>query len=766
MRNSKNKRTEDNQNGHTSEMAEPSAPTYAETLSTERRESLSPTLYIGEEGALASNGYDDPAGAGVGYELAVDEQLQPKKTIPTPVSAPFPLVRNKVYGTYRGASGTFELEMRVDTDGPTPLNIVSGDYYTISGATKNYFGSFMVRGVAVTTAGGVITITGTASTTWVTPYNKIRLTLNQTNLGLPLAPAHMQWIHGTTGAPGALYLCNYAKRGYRSVRLEQDRTSDVATSFTGYNTGSLPSGGPARLLTINAAYAEAGVDMAAGGVTSVVPLALAGTDAKWTDAELHNAMVSHFSLYSSTKPAWDVWLLHAMDHILGPGLYGIMFDQSGLQRQGCAVFYRGIGGSTPEQKRLQVYTCVHELGHCFNLLHSWQKSLATPPKPNNVNALSWMNYPWGYPAGPAAFWNAFGFKFENSELEHIRHGYRNNVIMGGNPFGTGSSLQQINALFDKPVENNAPLELVLQARRAYYLGEPVDLEIQLRTTTFRNNEVINNLHPDFGFVTVGIKKPGGEVVVYEPLGEKCIMPDHTVLNLDNPAIYETAYIGFHKGGFIFDQPGKYEVKAVYTAEDGSRIVSDMLSVRVKSPVTPQEDDLADTFLDEEVGYLLKFKGSDAPYLQKGNELLDKVINNHKGHPLTVYAQYVKGINAQRAFKTITPAKVLEVREPNFAAGTDLLRQAIDKSKKGQGLDNIRLNKTMQVLAQAYQREGNQEAARNTMNDMVSYFDKQPLKPHVKALIAQQAAAALQDQDQDQNQNRDKGRPDKDRLDRE
>ena len=59
-----------------------------------------------------------------------------------------------------------------------------------------------------------------------------------------------------------------------------------------------------------------------------------------------------------------------------------MFEQQGKQRQGYAVFYQGIGGTTADARRLQLYTCIHELGHCFNLLHSWQKSLATPPQPS------------------------------------------------------------------------------------------------------------------------------------------------------------------------------------------------------------------------------------------------------------------------------------------------------------------------------------------------------------------------------------------------
>ena len=54
----------------------------------------------------------------------------------TIVPGPITLVKNAVYGSYRGSSGSFELELRVDIDGPTPLYKVSGDYYSVTGYTK------------------------------------------------------------------------------------------------------------------------------------------------------------------------------------------------------------------------------------------------------------------------------------------------------------------------------------------------------------------------------------------------------------------------------------------------------------------------------------------------------------------------------------------------------------------------------------------------------------------------------------------------------
>ncbi|MEO6734572.1 MAG: hypothetical protein ABIN01_25350 [Ferruginibacter sp.] len=679
----------------------------------------------------------------VGSYTTVDTTQDIANAAPILPIIPIPVL-NKVFGRYEGQLGNFEVELRVDIDGTKALKKISGDYYVISGQTKSYFGSFVADSITTTIANNIITVTGTAVTTWATSFNKLKIVIKQTLILQPLAPALLQWFHVTTNAPGALYVCNNFSRAFRTVRLEQDRTSGV-TPFTSYLTGSLPSGGPSRLLSINTAYNEAGVEMINAGISNVVPMALAGADAKWTNAEMHNAMVNHFSIYQNA-PAWDVWLLHAYEHINGPGLYGIMFDQAGLQRQGCAVFYRGIGGVSADSQRLQLYTCVHELGHCFNLLHSWQKSLATPPKPNIPSSLSWMNYPWGFPGGAVPFWNGFPFQFDPVEVSHIRHGLRNNVIMGGNPFTVGSSLQDIGGIFEDNIENTSNLELELEAKKTYLLGEPVVLETKLKTTSTKNNRVISSLHANYGFITIGIKKPGGEIVVYEPLAEMCVVPEHTVLNSKNPGVYESSYIGFGKHGFIFDQPGIYQLRAVFYNEDGSRIVSDTLKLRVKYPLSKQDDEIADLLLTDEAGYLFAFMGSDAPYLKKGNDALNLVAEKYKDHPLAVYAQFIKGVNEQRTFKTITPEKKLEVREPNFASGEALLTEVIEKSKAGKGLDNISLNQSMQILAKAYQREGNMEAAQHTVKNLVSHFSKQPIKAEVKEMIAKDAAKILAPED--------------------
>ena len=84
-------------------------------------------------------------------ELAEEEAPEAP---PAPVDgAPIPLppvgVKRQVRGRYRGAAVGWQLDLRVDVDGPRPTDRVSGDFFSTSGATTAYFGSFVVNAVSI-----------------------------------------------------------------------------------------------------------------------------------------------------------------------------------------------------------------------------------------------------------------------------------------------------------------------------------------------------------------------------------------------------------------------------------------------------------------------------------------------------------------------------------------------------------------------------------------------------------------------------------------
>jgi hypothetical protein len=507
------------------------------------------------------------------------------------------------------------------------------------------------------------------------------------------------------GSPGATYTCGFESPYFRTLQLETDSVDDITQPvLSAYNTGSLPSGGPARNLSVVSAYAEAGIEMRPTSGTDVISNVEAG--ASWSDAELHASMERHFTLFRNV-PQWAAWLLVAQNHDLGPGLLGIMFDQLGPQRQGCAAFHRGLGGTTPQQLRLQLQTYVHELGHCFNLLHSWQKHLANPPGVSRPKSLSYMNYPWGYPDGEAAFWASFPFQFDNEEVVHLRHAFRNNIIFGGNPFAVGAGLINPEIMGDTIADESGLRFDLSTETRSFALGEPVVAKLTLSTRNDRGKIVHPYLHPNMQRTTIAIAKPNGQVVAYEPWIEHLVGPSEQPLTPGAP-IQDSAYIGFGKGGLYFEQPGRYQIRAIYYALDGSQVFSNVLNLRVRYPVTAQDERLAELLIGEEQGAQFYMMGSDSESLRHGADALDLVLKEYGKNPIADYVRFVKGVNLARTFKTIKEKGAgLEVRPADTEAAAQLITAAASETSP---VDTISKSQALRKLAIAQEKAGDKEGA--------------------------------------------------------
>ena len=686
-----------------------SDPTFIEVID---EESSYGEMAVDEMAALAEAevGVGEPTQAGEGEVATAPEEARALPVRPAVPSIPVIPVASPVSGHYRGTLGAFQLELRVDVDRIRPMKRVSGDFYQVSGGTTNYFGSFVVNSPSVSVTATEVTVKGLGSFTFSAGAPVVQVKIQRRRVFQPQAPATVQFFT-TGGSPGATFTCAFESIYFRTVRIETDRVSDLTTPvFSSYNTGSLPSGGPARNLSVVSAYAEAGIQMIPTSGSNVINVGEAGAGAKWSNAELHASMQKHFTLWKDLEQ-WAVWLLAAQLHDYGSGLYGIMFDQQGKQRQGCAVFHAGIGGTSADKLRLQLYTYVHELGHCFNLLHSWQKQYATPPVPNCPSSLSWMNYPWNYPDGGApTFWSNFPFQFDNEEVIHLRHAFRNNIIMGGSNFTVGAALGR--EVMADPVRDESGLTLSISThQRSFALGEPVVLQIALGTTDSRGRRVHTWLHPNCGMVKVVIRKPSGEVVAYEPLIDHLVGERESIIGRDE-SVRDSAYIGFGKGGFYFDQPGHYRIRAAYAALDGSEVLSEIITVRVRYPVTAADESLADLFMGEDQGTLLYLLGSDDESLKRGNDAFDEVLEKHAKHPMANYARLVKGVNASRNFKTVTEENEnrLVVRQAQLDESAKLLSAAADSRV----LDPVTTQMTLTNLAEVQTSAGDEAAAKKTL----------------------------------------------------
>lgn len=686
---------------------------------------------------------------------------------------PAPPAAQLVSGRYEGldsAGGEFRLELRVDVDRSTAANIVSGDLFQRSGgpsggtAVFKHWASFLFPAPLKPEANG-FTVTGEAVYVKNAKASTVNVKVPRAPLSAPMPPAEVTFsrtnvVNGVTEVVVEdTFECAYVSPFFRTVEYEVDVVAgtEVLDSHTAELPGMLP-----RKLKFITPYAYAGVEMRPGGVTNVVPQAGAalpgGDSAKWSDSELHAAMLANFSLLDDAaqqdltrEKQWKLWVLVATRHE-HDSMRGMMFDfKEGRQRQGCAVFYEHI----KDDKRGALRTYVHEIGHCFNLVHPWEKG--------HPESLSFMNYVSEYPGGPNAYWNKFAFEFDKGEVRRLRHDFRDNIIMGGNFFGANAA-ELGKRILDRPLPDDSGLELKLDARKSFVLCEPVVVEVKLYRKGARRKSVHKNIHPDSGFVQLAIRKPSGDVALYRPFATRCVEAKTTELNDGQPSIYASAYIGYGRDGFYFDQAGLYQIVAVYRSPYGAEVVSEPLAVQVRNPLNAVEEEIADLYYGHDQGALFYLLGSDSDRLSSGNRCLENVRHKYPEHPLSVHAHFVNGVNESRPFKTVIARKRLSARGPNSGNSLKLLSKVVDSETGGffrkvlnlpEGgpqadavtdadaggprLDNITLNMCLRRLARALKSERGKEAANATLDTAVDYFRRKKLRKHVIEFIEDQLA---------------------------
>jgi hypothetical protein len=584
-----------------------------------------------------------------------------------------PIPHRPVSGRYRGRRGDFEVELRVDVDGPRPMNCVSADYFQIQGGQTVYVGSMRVDAPVVVSSRSLLRISGVARASWHPEAANVRVTIPRSLPGAPPTTATLSHL-AANGQVQARWECTYESACFRQAILEETIQPGVQ-HFASYDTGSLPAGCSPRTLTHLSAFQDTGIEMVRTREPDVLKSADLATNVSWSDAELQAAMMQYFSAYADV-PQWAIWMLHARlhDNDLGaarPKLYGLMFDRRGKQRQGCAVFYQGMAGTSSQHRRVQLFTCVHELGHGFNLAHSFQKSLAVPPLPSRPGSTTWMAYPYLFPGGEAAFWPKFPFRFDDGELVHLRHAFREEVIMGGDPFLADAAFAQ-DAMREAVQYEDPGLRLTLTVQSALPYGVPVTVDFELSGTTREGRRAPSCMGPRTGNLDLEIRGPDGTAIVFEPLLRHCVADDGIMLRAGDPPVRDSAFIHYGRNGFAFDRPGRYEIRARCGASDGLFVLSNVVRIDVRPPVTRADHAVADLAFGDEQGALMSLVGSDASQLRRGSEALQMIVERYPNHPVASIPRLVHATNAAREYKAIQIDGSIRVRKSRPQEAADIL----------------------------------------------------------------------------------------------
>jgi len=592
--------------------------------------------------------------------------------VPGAAAAPSPAAAvQAVSGRFEGSmtapkAGSEVLELRVDVDRRSPTSVtttrLSGDFFAVNSMNmpgapprswKVYRESWIVDAPAIAHTAGAVQITGIVKF-WESTHPAATIAIQIPLTAAAIGPAHV----ALTFQGGTVweYTCARVGQSFRDLELEVDVCQSVNRPplLPAYETAShpiAPAGLPKRRLTMEAAYDEAGVGVTIRGDHTVID----DSDPQfqtWSDAELHDAMETHFTDAPLEWPRWAMWGLLAGTYE-DPKVGGIMFDAAAdfggvgrpPERQGFAVFrnhrwFNALPAGAPtndaeaEALRKYLYTWVHEAGHAFNFLHSWDK--------NRPDALSWMNYDWRYDTrnGPDAFWKAFEFRFDDDELLHLRHGNRASVIMGGDPWASGGHMEAppgAEHLRAAPAAiahavGDVPIELLLRCKGYYEFMEPVKIEVRLRNALADVDiDVDGQLQTEFGGLIVFIRRPDGRIVEYSPVA--CKLSESALRTLKAGAQGADRYseqldVTYGRYGFYFDEPGQYLIRALYQGAGDLLIPSNTMRLRVGQPASPEIDRRAQDFFVYQVGMNLYLRGSQSPHLKQGLDFLQELCERH------------------------------------------------------------------------------------------------------------------------------------------
>lgn len=411
-------------------------------------------------------------------------------------------------------------------------------------------------------------------------------------------PATMQ---GTATIGRRTYALTATKTStfYRGCRVEVDAMTGRTWPASALTAGGVTS-------TFQNVYASAGWDTPTTLDEVNVP-----DDASLTNAELQTLISTHRSTVV-TGEQWRLWLLVGSSQ---GTLFGIMFDEDSVPREGAVGFADATLSSSPiieatarnrpldEVPAAFLRTLVHEAGHAFNLFHPKHDvhvpGIGTEIMNQTGDVMGFATATNPYPGNAT-------FAFSAHDRTSLIHSPDPQVRPGWKGFGWGHG--SLSSGLPEPTDaeglvnqdDAAGLQLELRLPDEVFVGQYVVAEVVLTNAGDVAREVSTRLNLSEGDLRLLHALPGGDVEQVRDLVLACGPPQTTVLD-PGESITSRMQVFFTSEGVTFDVPGRHVVRAEFDALGSAAVRSQRVTVQVRMAGTEEERDLAGVTLDTGVG---------------------------------------------------------------------------------------------------------------------------------------------------------------------
>ena len=385
---------------------------------------------------------------------------------------------------------------------------------------------------------------------------------------------------------------------YRGCRIEVDAM--VNRVFPA--SATIGSGAAASVRSV---YATAGWD-----VTVVTDEIAVPNDADLTNAELATLMSGHRQAVAGE--AWRLWLFVGSSQ---GGLFGIMFDDDTVPREGAAGFAdvelgddsfiaaAARGRPLDEVPAAFLRTLVHEAGHAFNLWHP-KHDVHNPGI--GIEIMNQTGDVMGFATAANPYPGNAGFVFSDHDRMSLIHSPDPQVRPGWKNFGWGHG--DLSAGLPAPVDvaglggdtgdEGLVLSVVMPAQA--FVGEYVTAEVVLTNVSDQPRTVTTLINLSEGDLIFLHTPPDHSLQHLVDVAIGCGPRPTTVLQ-PGESIRNHVQVFFTNQGLTFTEPGRHTVAAQLEVDPVTTVRSAPVTVDVRGPGTDAEVDISAKTLTPGVG---------------------------------------------------------------------------------------------------------------------------------------------------------------------